>query len=244
MKSIPSLIVLVFLLSSCSNKMTLPGDYKIQFLPEKATTKEITNLKVTYIIPQNVLSSKGINGLHFPNRHWGRDTKQEKILVNFDSRMLQIERRTDNGVAGSGLIYNVSITKVNESTNKLIILHGESIRTYQDGLIMPFPLPDFDLESYLTSATVEHDFELNSEFPVESIRATFDRMLEKSGDNDYELHLSNASVSIRIKIDPYRNGSKILINAKLFSMKPMSNIIDVSKSISELESYIKNIINS
>lgn len=55
---------------------------------------------------------------------------------------------------------------------------------------------------------------------------------------------SNASALMIIKIDPYRKGSKVLINIELFNMKPINNIIDVSKKISELEKYIQNIINS
>ncbi|MCC8483025.1 MAG: hypothetical protein LN561_00345, partial [Rickettsia endosymbiont of Labidopullus appendiculatus] len=62
MKFILHLIVLI-ILSSCSNKVVLPDGYQLQFLPEKAYIKEITDLQITYVIPQNILSSEGINGL-------------------------------------------------------------------------------------------------------------------------------------------------------------------------------------
>lgn len=244
MKITTYLISLFFLLSACSNNITLPNNYDIQLLPNKPSVTEITNLTITYIIPQRVASSEGIIGLNFPNSHWGRDTKQEKIIVNFDNKMLKVERRTDNGIAGSGRIYNINITKTNELNNRIITLQPISMRTYQDGAILPFPLPEFNLESYLTSAVVKYNFELNSEFPAESIRANFDRILEKKSNSYYALHLNNGSAFIRIKTDPYRNGSKILINSELFNMKHTNGVIDVSKNILELENYIKSIVNS
>lgn len=243
MKFILHLIVLI-ILSSCSNKVVLPDGYQLQFLPEKAYIKEITDLQITYVIPKNILSSEGINGLNFQNRCWGMDTKQEKILVNFDNKNLQIERRTDNGVAGSGRIYKVSITKENESNNTLIRLRGESMSTYQDGLIFPFPLPEFDLQSYLTTAMVRYNFEVNSDFPAVAIIANFNRSLERFDPSNYILKLNYVSVLMKIKIYPYRNGSKVIIYAELFNMQPVNSVIDVNKNIFEFEKYIKNIVNS
>lgn len=240
---ITHLILVLFILSSCANKMVLPGDYNIQLLPEKAVTQKITDLKVTYIVPQTIINSQGIGGLNFAKHCWGRDTKQERILVNFNNEILQVERRTDNGLAGSGRIYKIRIIKTNEQNNRIIILQPESMNTYQDGIILPFPLPEFDLESYLTSAVVKYDFELNSQFPVGAIKANFNRMFEKPGDT-YTLNLSSSSVLMRIKIDPYRTGSKVVINAELFDMKPVSNIIDVNKNILELERRVKSIVDA
>lgn len=237
-------LLLLSLLSSCSNQLKLPGNYDIQLFPEKSSSTEITNLKITYVIPQSISSSKGINGLSFMNRQWGRDTKQEKIIVSFDNKILKVERRTDNGVAGSGRIYYIGIIKTNQLNNTLITLQSESMSTYQDGLILPFPLPEFDLQSYLTSATIEYNFELNSEFPADSVRANFDRILTKSSNNDYQLNLNNASAFLSIKVHPYRKGSKVLIDSRLFGMKHTNSIIDISKSIFELENYIKDVVNS
>lgn len=244
MKFILGSIILLFILSSCSNKVTLPGDYQIQILPEKSTEKEITNLRITYIIPKNTLDSEGIGGIIFSNRQWGRETKQEKISFNFNNNILQIERRTDNGLVGSGCIYNIKVTQTNELNNRLIVLQAESMNTYQDGVILPFPLPEFDLESYLISAKVKYNFELNSEFPAESIRANFDRMLEKSENNYYMFSLNEASILMNVKVYPYRNGSRIFIEAELSNMRAINNIINVTKNILALEKYIKNIVNS
>lgn len=157
--------------------------------------------------------------------------------------MLRVERRTDNGLAGSGRIYKIRITKTNEKNNRIITLQPESMDTYQDGVILPFPLPEFNLEAYLKSAVVKYNFELNSQFPVGSIEANFNRVFGQPEDT-YTLNLSNSSVLMQIRIDPYRTGSKVIIKAELLDMKPTSNVIDVNKNILELEQRIKSIVES
>lgn len=47
--------LLCFVISSCANKMTLPGDYDIQLVPEKGIVKNIDNIKISYVIPNNIL---------------------------------------------------------------------------------------------------------------------------------------------------------------------------------------------
>lgn len=242
MKLISKLTILLFILSSCANNASLPGGYNIQLLPGKPTQTEISDQKITYLVPKTILTSKGIYGLNFENRRWGTDTKQEKIRTNFAGQMLEIERRTDNGTAGSSRIYNVLVTRSEQADN--IVLEPKFESTKQDGLVLPFPLPEFDLLSYLASAKVNYNFEINSEFSVESIRANFKRSLNQNSSNAYRVDLPNAKVLVEVKIDPYRNGSKVLLNAELYNFKPENNTIDVSRAIIELEKYISNIINS
>jgi hypothetical protein len=62
---------------------------------------------------------------------------------------MELERRTDNGVAGSGLIYSIDINKLNKGNDKVIALTPKTVKTYQDGVILPFPIPKFDLASYI-----------------------------------------------------------------------------------------------
>ncbi|AVP87241.1 hypothetical protein phytr_2850 [Candidatus Phycorickettsia trachydisci] len=175
----------------------------------------------------------------FENSCSGMDVGQEKIVTTFKNNISLV----DNGVSGSGRIYRLNVNKSNELNNKIITLRAESMGTYQEGLILPFPLPNFDLQSYLISASVYYNFELNSEFSTESIKANFDRILKNEGKN-YKVILSNASCLISARFYPYRNGSKVLIEAKLFSIKTTNNIINVSQSIFELEQRLKNIVNS
>ena len=102
-------VLFFLLLSSCANKMTLPGDYEIQLTPEKGKIEQLGDIKISYLVPNNMLGSEDIDGLVFSSRQWGESIKREKILTSYGDTNLQIERRTDNGVAGSGLIYSIDI---------------------------------------------------------------------------------------------------------------------------------------
>ena len=242
MKSKIFSILLCFVISSCANKMTLPGDYDIQLVPEKGSVKNIDNIKVSYVIPNNILEPRGVDGLIFNNKTWGTDTKREIIKLDFNQTNMELERRTDNGVAGSGLIYSIDINKLNKGNDKVITFTPKTVKTYQDGVILPFPIPKFDLASYLTSAWVIHNFEVTSNYPVDSIKANFDRMLKPYG-STYQLQLPDCLATMEIKIYPYRQGSKAVITAEVSGMKVVDNIINVSNKIKELESKIKTIVN-
>lgn len=236
------LMLLCFLILGCANKMTLPGDYDIQLVPEKAGAEKIDNIKISYIIPSNVLEPQGIDGLVFNTNSWGTDTKREMIKVHFNQTNMELERRTDNGVAGSGLIYSIEIDKLNKGNDKIITFSPKSVKTYQDGLVLPFPLPKFDLESYLTSALVVYKFEITSDYPVNSVKANFDRILKSDG-SSYQLQLSDCLAVMEVKIYPYKQGSKVVIIAELFEMKIVDNIINVSNKVKELEKRVKTIVN-
>jgi hypothetical protein len=180
--------------------------------------------------------------LIFNNKTWGTDTKREIIKLDFNQTNMELERRTDNGVAGSGLIYSIDINKLNKGNDKVITFTPKTVKTYQDGVILPFPIPKFDLASYLTSAWVIHKFEVTSNYPVDSIKANFDRMLKPYG-STYHLQLPDCLAIMEIKIYPYRQGSKAVITAEISGMKVVDNIINVSNKIKELESKIKTIVN-
>lgn len=237
-------IVLIFLcivISACSNKITLPGNYDIQFVPEKAAVEKVDDIKISYVIPSNTLESQGIDGLAFNSNSWGTPTKRETIQARFNSTTMEVERRTDNGVAGFGLIYSVEIDKINKGNDKIITFNSKIAKTYQDGVILPFPLPKFDLASYLLSASVMYKFELTSDYPVNSIKANFDRIVESYG-TSYKLQLSDCLAVMEVKIYPYRQGSKVAIIAELSQMKANANIIDVSNKVKELEIRVKTIV--
>ena len=145
----------------------------------------------------------------------------------------------DNGIAGSGIIYTGNIIKQQKGVNNVITFETKSSSTYQEGLVLPFPVPRFDIKNYLESAKLDYNFELVSEFLADSIKAN----LRRSALYRSEFNLSNASVLADIKVYPYRNGSKIIIKAQLSSMKPRNNIIDVSANIAELEKRVRDIVN-
>jgi len=232
--------VCLFLLS-CSNKMTLPGNYDIQLVPEKQAVEDIDNIRIVYVVPRNISNKGDIDGLFLSSKEWGKESKREKIISSFGDAKMQVERRVDNGAAGSGLIYSIDVENVLKGDNKIITLLPKKVTPYQDGLILPFPVPKFDLKTYLSSATVFHKFEVVSEYPENSIRANFDRLLKTSG-SSYELLTHDFSSILKVKIYPYRKGSKVIIESRLFDMRAFDNTINVSKNIKDIEMRINNII--
>jgi hypothetical protein len=120
--------------------MTVQGDYGIQLVLEKGSIKNIDNIKVSYVIPNNILEPRGVDGLIFNSKTWGTDTKRKILKLNFNQTNMELERRTANGVAGSGLINSIDINKLNKGNDKVIALTPKIVKTYQDGAILPLPI--------------------------------------------------------------------------------------------------------
>ncbi len=242
MKSKIIFIFLIFCIASCSNKMVLPGNYDIQLVPEKQIPTKLDNIKVTYIVPRNIKNEGDIEGLYLSSSEWGAETKREKIISSFGNGNMQVESRVDNGIAGSGLIYSIKVESRAENDSTVVALTPYHVKPYQDGLILPFPVPKFDLEKYLSSASVFYKFEFVSEFIPSSIKANFDRFLGSYGP-DYKLQTNDFSSHLNVKIYPYRNGSKVIVNSKIFNMKKSQGVINVSDYITTLSAEIKKIVN-
>jgi len=229
-------------MSACSKKMVLPGDYNLQLVPEKQVSAKIDNIKVTYIVPRNINSKGDLDGLFLSSSRWGSDTKNEKIISSFGNGQMQVERRVDNGVAGSGLIYSIKVESDIKGNNKIIALTPYHVKPYQDGLILPFPVPKFNLEKYLSSASVLHKFEVISEFNETSIKANFERLLSSYG-SGYKIKIGDYFAKLNIKIYPYRNGSKVMVESNISDMKESQGVINVDNYIKSLESRVKNVVN-
>ncbi len=237
------IFLLACFLSSCANKMTLPGDYDIQIRPEKQTERNIGDIKIIYIVPDNIIDKKTIAGLFLGSKKWGTETKQEKIITSINNNRMIVERREDNGVAGSGLIYSIDVENILKGKNRVVTFIPKKVKPYQQGIILPFPLPTFDLRSYLASASVFHKFEVTSEYSQDAIKANFDRLLGTTNTYlKYNLNSNNFSAELKVKIYPYRTGSKMVVDSTMFDMKILNNVINVSDNIKELEKRVKQIV--
>ena len=218
----------------------LTHGYKMQLSPEKQISKSIEHFKVTYILPKNAEHKKPFQGLVFNCKKWGDDRRRESILANYSGDIMIVERRVDNGVTGSGRVYEIKVEKKIGLDNIEIALIHKNERTYQDGIIQSFPLPDFNIENFFSTSYYEYDFEINSLYSVESTRANFNRIL--GGGNNYKIKLANADAIFKVNIFPYRSGSKLHLESQIFNMKSSNGIIDVNKNIKELREKITNII--
>jgi len=217
-------------------------------IPAQNDVKEIKNIQITYILPPQVEEQPcTFNGLKFQTyNNRGTETKIERLYVYSANNGLKVERRTDNGVAGSGVIYTIDANVISKSDNKIVTLTPKTQETYQQGLILPFPIPNFDIETYLSTAKLNYKFELNSDYQVASVKANFDRILGKSFDSRdiYKLVIEDEEFEIETDIYPYRNGSKIVITTTIYNKKSKNGVINVVTKIEKLKRQIEKIINS
>ncbi len=213
-------------------------------MPKANLAQDIKGIQVTYILPHGVEQSAGtVNGLRFKQYNCGPESKRERLHINSKHNGLLIERRTDNGVAGSGVIYNVDVNTISKPDSTWVILTPKTQETYQQGVVLPFPVPDFDIESYLSSAVFDYVFELNSEYNGDSIKANFDRLLGKDSTN-YRLNLNDEQFDISIKIYPYRNGTKVVADITIYNQKTKNGVINVIQKIERVKEEIRRIVNS
>lgn len=228
----------ILILSSCSTDNLLAKKHPIQ---------TIENIEVKYILPKDAKKSSGkVYGIVFSEYTYGPDSRIERLNICNTVNGFQIERRTDNGVAGSGVIYNVEMKAIPREDGIVVTFIPRTQKSYEEGLILPFPIPDLNIESYLLDTSIDYRFELESEYPPASVQANFDRLLNKNYSDSYNIDIPDVeAIRIKVSIYPYRNDkSKIDIHAFLSRIEANDNVVDVVKTIAILKNKILNIINS
>jgi len=240
-KKLCAMLISFFLLTSC-----------VPVQPIKNKITPINELSVTYTTKDNANINNLVFGTFTNTQPNGNFTGHNGISVkiNQDQTML-VTAFNDNGVAGSKNEYTIKY----EVKNNTIILTPISNLVNQDGLVLPKPIPNFsasDLINFLSTTKYEFDFEINSEFPSDSINANFKRLLtstkmksfqaDKSIKNPYILEMPEADVNLDVKLFPYRNGSKATIHA-IYYTKP-ANVIVLKEIEDKIKKRVTEIINS
>lgn len=153
LKNYSLLLVLSFLLSGCAGKIEslkenlTNNDINWQLRPDAPVEREVNDIKVVYLMPEYIAPYESSeDALHFYCSYGGRETKQEKLFINKENNLWTFERRTDNGVAGSGVVFDVEMLKVKSDNNTKISLIVKKERKYQEGLVLPFAVPKFDIK--------------------------------------------------------------------------------------------------
>lgn len=242
-RSTTLLFLMQFILSGCVQDMVGDHDIHLQLRPDKPTERIVENEMVSYVLPNYLVQGKNIKDiLQFYTFHYGSESKQEKLRLTQD-KFWKIERRTDNGCAGSGVIYEIEVLQKNlgDMTQINFVIRKEN--KYQEGLVLPFAIPDFDIKQYLSRATIKYQFELNSVYSVNSVESNFERILGKVGDGVYFWETKFAIYKNLIKFYPYRDGSKLVIESSI-KTHDQDNTIDVSRIIKDLEVKFKEILDS
>jgi len=221
-------------------------DYPL--VPKPEQIEKIDHIKITYVLPKNVERTQGtINGLNFLQYEQGSDGKVEKLYFNTLNNQLEIKRRTDNNIAvGSGVIYTVNFNLVEKSDSTLITFIPQTKKTYQQGLVLPFPVPSLDLETYLSGGIVAYKFEIDSNYPPTTVEANLQRLMgDKYRNGKYRLDNSDERFEFMVKIYPYKhNQSKVSVSTTLYNKKSKNGIIDIAKKINSLKIQIQNVVNA
>lgn len=191
---------------------------------------------------------------HLDSRRWGTDTRQEKIIVlDKGNGDMFVNRRVDNGTAGSGRLFHLTATQVTgeKDTALTFATTDEPPYEYREGLFGRFPLPDFsdeDLATFLASGYIEYKFEINSDFPAESINANFTRLANgrptRNGGNVGEVQVNGVSVKFLYNVMPYRNGSKATIEADLKINKAENGVVDFRPWIDQMKAAVTAVVSS
>ncbi|MCZ4337636.1 hypothetical protein [Shewanella colwelliana] len=185
-------------------------------------------------------------------------TKYDSIKFGRKAGNVVVERRVHNGVAGSGSVYTINETTERTSDSSIVTYQPVKMSSYQQGLLLPFPIPKMDIANYLSNTQFKKKFELNSEYPSQSVKANFDRMMNKArsdfrfyGTNSrldledyYMVDVDGAKVVMLVETFPYRNGSKVVVNAVVQTHKSNTGIIDVAAIMKSVEEQVSKVINS
>jgi len=231
--------------------------------PEIAVTK-ISVDSIRYNVPnlEGIIRSNGlIRDLSFPSMsrfigtgHYERLLYQHKTTSTFI-----VHRRIDNGTAGSGIQYTVNYTVTDGKSGYSVTLKPQEYKTYQQGLIGKFPIPNYgvsDLLRTLSSSTLYYKFDIDSQYNPESVYANFLRLVKhksfRPGEKDpvtgkifkdrFVLTNRNKEVQFVIEAYPYRNGSKVVVFAAIPGAETSKNVIDFSILIHEIKEKLIGVV--
>jgi hypothetical protein len=219
--------------------------------------------QISVIIPNDsaIVASK-ITQINCDGQYGGRKERQEKLFVkNKTANTFSIERRTDNGVAGSGVIYDLNYAIEKDSDKTIVKIQPTQYRTYQQGLIGSFEVPNFseeDLANYIANQPVYYNLELASQYNTDSTYANFVRLAEKapfkSGEKDpitgkifkdkFALPYKTGKIFFTLETFPYRNGSKAVIHVVVPGNFTSESTVDYGIILKELKAQLEGIVNS
>ncbi|GAA4413003.1 hypothetical protein GCM10011450_24100 [Advenella faeciporci] len=194
---------------------------------------------------------------HIPNASYSRVFVENKTDKDF-----VVHARNDNGIAGSGIKYNISYEMLPGKGNAYQVVLTPNFKTeYQQGLIGKFPLPNFTEEAmreYLRAFSLIYKFEVDSKYNSESTMANFMRMATvqpntrgmadpvtgKIFNQYFETEYQGKAAGYFVEVFPYRDGSKAVIYMELPTVETSSNEVDFEIIIKDLKSEMDRIVNS
>ncbi|MCL1139384.1 hypothetical protein [Shewanella pneumatophori] len=186
--------------------------------------------------------------------------KYDNIKLAQGKDSILVERRVHNGIAGSGAVF--SIDKKTERTEKATIVTYQPVKmsSYHEGLLFSFGIPKLDITNYLSQSQFKTKFEVDSDYSSQSVKANFDRLMQKASrdfriyeentnskldlEDYYMVDLDGAQVVMLIETFPYRDGSKVVVNAVVQSKETGSGLVDVSAILKSVEEKVSQVVKS
>lgn len=222
----------------------------------------ITMPPVEFVIPNDsavVAQSWGVEGLALPSQQWGESTRRESIRLQFTGEEGLLERRTDNGVAGSGQRVRLRKSVSDSSGVRRVQFTPYERVVYQQGLILPFPVPRFepdDIKKFFLSSSLHAKFEVDSDFNPESTYANFVRLLKsrsyRPGERDpvsgkiykqeFFMPLRGKEMPLVLEAYPYRNGSKAVAYCRIPAIETSANSVDFAVLLLEVREGLSRIV--
>lgn len=229
-------------LSGCHDKDL--NSINWQLSPDKPQTKTIQNKQVTFTLPSSVLNKKNVTDFfEFDEYHTGPESKQEKLTLRKTDTAWEIERRTDNGISGSGKVFFVSVSSTEKNKITTFALVPNKEKSYQEGLVFPFAIPDFNIIKHLSTPSFRFTIEENTTIDFNTIKGNFSRSLKEKEPNYIRFDTPQAIYNGKINFYHYKGGTKIV--SEVFAKIKYNNELnkDIGYMIKEYKNRMQMIIN-
>jgi len=219
------------LLSGCAT-----DSLHIQLTPDEDSLVVLKDKSETvYILP----SSFNVEDITFRSYNSKvSSSTYEKLFWYFEQDTLIVERRTDNGGSGSSVVYEIERKTLPDSHKVIFVPKLE--KKHQDGLVLPYAVPQFDINLFLATTYYKHEFEVDSEYTAEAIKSNFKREFN----DKHVLDLDNARVEFSVEVYPYRKGSKAVIQLNIKTIPSHNSLINIEALYEKIELRLTSVINA
>ena len=185
-------------------------------------------------------------------------TKREFIQVKKKIKDgVEIEKRIDDGNAGSGMIYYVRCSQFRTPESTTLVFKPYQTKSYQQGLIS-FDVPEFsedELDKYIIHHAISYKMEIDSNYSGEAVNANFMRLAAKAGEdynqptgriikNNFTIPYSGGKANIAVELFPYKNGSKAVIQGVVPGHLTSEGTVDFNVILKDIKAKIESIVNS
>ncbi|MEW9798552.1 hypothetical protein [Alteromonas sp. CYL-A6] len=187
--------------------------------------------------------------------------RSDRLTVNKASGELVVRREISEPFTGAQTQYKIREKITRSGDINTITYQPMTVLKKDGGLLLPIPAPDLDIADYLSTTQFTYKFEVDSQYPSDSVKANFDRLMNKTSDSfrfygaettsstlklqdSYMYDLGDAFSVILVESFPYRNGSKVVVNVIIETKQTPNGVIDVEKLLNQVKSKVNETVNA